>query len=121
MLRSMVAWCLSDGWPGSQQWRCLINHENTSFISLNQKLYVKNEKTKLLNENKDLLAQIRKAGFQGKDGTLSLLKKENKELYSQVEKMMNSTEEHLEKIEKLQINNTNLSKELQKLQTQETD
>ena len=76
---------------------------------------VKNEKTKLLKENKDLLAQIRKAGFQDKGATVSLLKKENKELYSQVEKMMNSTEEHLEKIEKLQINNTNLSMELQKL------
>ena len=70
---------------------------------------------KLLKENKDLLAQIRKAGFQDKGATVSLLKKENKELYSQVEKMMNSTEEHLEKIETLQINNTNLSMELQKL------
>ena len=76
---------------------------------------VKKENTKLLKENKDLLAQIRKAGFQDKGATVSLLKKENKELYSQVEKMMNSTEEHLEKIEKLQINNTNLSMELQKL------
>ena len=35
--------------------------------------------------------------------------------------MMNSTEEHLEKIKKLQIDNTNLSMELQKLQAQETD
>ena len=76
---------------------------------------VKKENTKLLKENKDLLAQIRKAGFQDKGATVSLLKKENKELYSQVEKMMNNTEEHLEKIEKLQINNTNLSMELQKL------